>query len=159
MNFRRRLVDHVVPTIVLVVICLVVTCALAFTYSKTKTAIDSNAQKTQEEAAKEVLGEKEGKALEETVQSYGGEMSVMVGINNEGKVTGVKVISHADTPGLGTKAMETDYLTQYKGIKKLDHESIREDESKDAVTGATISSNAVYAAVKKALLEYENVGR
>ncbi|MCC7571034.1 FMN-binding protein [Candidatus Micrarchaeota archaeon] len=159
MNFKRRLGDYALPTIVLVIICLVVTCALAFTYSKTKTTIDANAVKTHDEAAKEVLGNEEGKALEETVQSYGGEMSVMVGISNEGKITGVKVVSHGDTPGLGTKAMEPEYLKQYKGTEKLEYESIRDDDSKDAITGATISSNAVYEAVKKAILEYEKAGR
>jgi Na+-translocating ferredoxin:NAD+ oxidoreductase RnfG subunit len=49
---------------VLVVICLVVTALLLSHIQKHK-QLDSNAQKTQEEAAKEVLGDERGKALEE----------------------------------------------------------------------------------------------
>ncbi len=158
MRSRKKFGAYALPTIVLVVICMIVTSTLAFTYDKTKPVIDRNAKKTEREAASEVLGGTDGTALKEEVQSYGGTMTVMTGIGKDGKVTGVKVISNSDTPGLGSKATKPEYLSQYKGIQELKADKIKDDDQVDAITGATISSNAVYNAVKKALKEYDRSG-
>jgi Na+-translocating ferredoxin:NAD+ oxidoreductase subunit G len=85
-------------------------------------------------------------------------MEVMVGISENGEVTGVKILSHSDTPGLGTLPMKPDYLKQYTGLTSLPADHIDDDDSVDAVTGATISSNAIYNSIKQALYEYEKTG-
>lgn len=173
--------ENIVPALVLVIICLVVTAALAATYSIASPIIAENEKKTADEARAQVLSEGDGFTLYEgqlvdgvtecytadngagiavtsTYGSFGGTLTSMVGIDKDGKVTGVTVTGHADTPGLGTKAMEADYLAgNYNGLDSAAETSIKDDANVDAITGATISSNAVYQCVKEALAQYENI--
>ena len=153
------------PTVVLLLICLVVSGALALVYQVTAPAIAKiNAQKAAE-ARQLVLPEAdgfkpfEGKLPEGVIEyyladngsgvvvtaqnkSFGGTLTLMVGFDNEGSITGVSVTKHVDTPGVGTKAMTPDYLEQYKGITKLDDVGgIKLDSQVDEVTGSTVSSN------------------
>ena len=88
--------------------------------------------------------------------SFGGILTEMVAIDKDGKVVGVKVTAHGDTKGLGTKAHEPAYLAeQYNGKTELGNaDNIKGDSSVSAVTGATISSNAVYQGVCAALQQY-----
>lgn len=173
--------ENIVPAVVLVIICLVVTAALAFTHSVASPIIADNEKQTADAARAQVLPEGDGFTLYEgeladgvtecytadngtgiavtsTYGSFGGTLTSMVGIDKDGKITGVTVTGHADTPGLGTKAMEVDYLADnYNGLDSADAGSIKDDANVDAITGATISSNAVYQCVKEALAQYENI--
>ena len=96
--------------------------------------------------------EKIGYAAELNPLGFGGKMSVMIGVDASGKVVGVKLISHSETPGLGTRVGEADHLNQYIG---RDSESIKSDI--DVITGSTISSNAIRDAVAKAISLYDMV--
>lgn len=155
---KRTVKAYLIPTVALMIICLVVTAALAFTYGITAPTIQKNQIEMEKKAAKEVLGDTVGVALKTQVKSYGGKMEVMVGISENGEVTGVKILSHQDTPGLGTQPMKPDYLKQYTGLTSLPADHIDDDDSIDAVTGATISSNAIYNGIKQALADYEKTG-
>jgi Na+-translocating ferredoxin:NAD+ oxidoreductase subunit G len=155
---ETRMGKYGVPTIVLVIICIIVTGALAFTYGITAPTIQKNLEEQERLAAQEVLGGIEGVALKSQVKSYGGKLLAIVGISKSGEVTGVKVLTHTDTPGLGTQPMAADYLKQYIGLTELNAEHINDDSAVDAVTGATISSNAIYQAVSQALAEYKESG-
>ena len=54
--------------------------------------------------------------------------------------------------------MEVDYLANnYNGLDSADAGNIKDDANVDAITGATISSNAVYQCVREALAQYENM--
>lgn len=140
------------PIIVLTVICLVASGALALTNAKTVDAIKKVNEQTVKQAEKEVLPKDgTGKAYQGVAKSFGGDLEVMVGVGNDGKITGVKVTAHKDTPGLGTKAHDAEYLKQYIGLSELKAEKIKDDSQVKAVTGATISSNGVYNAIKDAL--------
>lgn len=82
-------------------------------------------------------------------RGYGGYAQLVIGLDTSGKVTGVSVLSHGETPGLGTKVMDSaEYLGQFpslpEGFAAADVRGI------DAVTGATKSSNAVKNAVTAA---------
>ncbi|MGN0710151.1 MAG: FMN-binding protein, partial [Anaerovoracaceae bacterium] len=92
---------------------------------------------------------------------------VMVGIDENGAITGVTVTNHADTPGLGTKAMTVEYLSQYNGktaaeiipdAAAIGTDNIKKNANLDAITGATISSNGVYHSVQGALAQFEAAG-
>ncbi len=88
-----------------------------------------------------------------TVKSYGGDLSCMVGISAEDeKVTGVEITAISDTPGLGMKATGGDFLGQF--IDKSAGITVNKNSSSDteiqAITGATISSQAVTTAVNEA---------
>ncbi len=92
-------------------------------------------------------------------KGFGGSMLVVTGIDKNGEITGVIITDHTETPGLGTKAMTVEFLSQYIDKTIIDS-SIDADEGEaiDAVTGATISSNAVFRAVEKALMSYKGLG-
>ncbi len=173
--------ENIVPALVLVIICLVVTAALAATYSVASPIIAENEKNTADEARMQVLSEGDaftlyegelvggvtecyiadngaGIAVTATYGSFGGTLTSMVGVDKDGKITGVTVTGHADTPGLGTKAMEAEYLEKnYNGLDSAESGSIKDDKNVDAITGATISSNAVYQCVKEALAQYEKI--
>ena len=173
--------ELIAPSLVLIIICIVVTGALAVTYQITKPIIEEINIKNANIARAEVLPEGEGgftkietDLLENVVDAYqadngsgmvfttldkgfGGKIQVMVGISKVGEIQGVKVTSHKETPGLGTKAMTPEHLSQYLGQMTITNTG-EGDDNIDAITGATISSNAIFRAVETALAQYEQLG-
>lgn len=174
--------DLIQPSIVLLCICLVVTAALAVTYQVTAPVIEAINIKNANIARNEVLPQGKG-SFEEVVMNlpesveelytaqngagvvftilekgFGGKITVMVGIDKSGEVSGVKVTNHAETPGLGTKAMEPDYLAQYQGQMVISRTEEPGKAMIDAVTGATITSNAVFRSVEFALAQFNAIG-
>ena len=102
-----------------------------------------------------------GYAIKVAPKGYGGPVELMVGISNAGKVTGIKILSHAETPGLGANAPQPKFSGQFanKPIKeKL--EVVKVVPSKDnqiqAITGATITSKAVTLGVNDAIDFYNS---
>ncbi len=84
---------------------------------------------------------------------YGGDVSLAVGIDNELKVTGVDVISHSETPGLGAKCVKDEFKGQFEG-KSADIQVVKsgaKDNQIDAITSATITSKAVTNGVNTAI--------
>lgn len=85
-------------------------------------------------------------------KGFGGAMSVMIGYNTDKTISGVSVISHAETPGIGTKALDPTRLEeQYAGKGGSLSISKKQGECDvDAVGGATISSKAIHEAINRA---------
>jgi len=108
-------------------------------------------------------GEFAGAAIQTgSSNGYGGTIKVMTGIDAHGRVLGMEVVAHAETPGLGTKVMEDVWKSQLFG-KGLDSGAwqVRKDNPHgvvDEVTGATISSRAITEAVSKALEVFDRNG-
>ena len=96
--------------------------------------------------AAESGGEEVGYVYELKNKGYGGDISLSLGVNTAGAVTGVAVSNHKETKGLGTKE-EKPFLTSFYGIAA----SPKKAQDIDGMTGATISSNAVKNAVAQAL--------
>jgi len=102
-------------------------------------------------------------------KGYGGPIDVTVGIGVDGSVTGVKLGENKETPGLGTKAAESPFITQYggKNIKAIFElvKKLPTGNQIQAISGATISSRAVNGAVQaaadcaKELIEEEAVNK
>lgn len=89
-------------------------------------------------------------------KGYGGPMTITVGIDSEGKITGVKIGNNNETPGLGSKAKDKPFISQFAGIIPKDSLSVvkggkTKDEQIDSISGATITSKAVTKAVQSAL--------
>jgi electron transport complex protein RnfG len=92
---------------------------------------------------------------------YSGSIKLLVGINHNGTLTGVRVVAHRETPGLGDAIDETrsDWIHVFDG-KSLEDPVIDKWEVKkdggvfDQLTGATITPRAVVRAVRQALLYY-----
>jgi Na+-translocating ferredoxin:NAD+ oxidoreductase subunit G len=81
---------------------------------------------------------------------YGGEISILVGLENKTAVKGIVIISQNETPGLGSKVAEEPFTSQFAGV---DIDDVRFGGKIDAITGATISSTAVVEAVRNTALE------
>jgi len=90
-----------------------------------------------------------GYAFRVMPKGYGGTIDMVVGINTKGHVLGVKILSMKETPGLGSKAAEPKFLDQFIG--KTSKNPIKAKKDVDAITGATITSQAVSDGVKEAL--------
>lgn len=92
---------------------------------------------------------------------YNGAIRLLVGIDVNGRITGVRVLSHRETPGLGDAIdiAKSDWISQFKG-KSLDDPPPelwtvkQEDGAFDALTGATVTPKAVIRAIKNALLYF-----
>ncbi|MBP2030883.1 electron transport complex protein RnfG [Methanohalophilus levihalophilus] len=63
-------------------------------------------------------------------------------------VAGVQVMKHSETPGLGAKIVETDFRDQFLGVPLADMALSKDGGKIDAITGASISSQAVVDALK-----------
>lgn len=93
---------------------------------------------------------------------YSGPIRLLVGINADGTLTGVRVVNHRETPGLGDaiEASRSDWILGFDG-RSLDDpkESLwavkRDGGHFDQFTGATVTPRAVVKAVKKALLYFQ----
>ncbi|ORJ57445.1 RnfABCDGE type electron transport complex subunit G [Geothermobacter hydrogeniphilus] len=86
-------------------------------------------------------------------EGYSGNIEIMVGVTPERLVSGIAILSHAETPGLGAKIIEPQFRDQFKG-KGLDNADwrVKKDGGQfDQITGATISPRAVVKAVKQGL--------
>lgn len=94
-----------------------------------------------------------------TTKGFHGAVELMIGISSEGTMTGIKVISHSETPGLGAKIDEEKFTSRFKdvpidkGISMVKTSPASESEV-EGVTGATISSKAVGTAVNEAINYY-----
>lgn len=183
--------DVLIPTLTLFVICIVVSVLLAGTNALTKEPIAANSVKKSQEAMQRVCpdavsfegatgleaevyralsesGEVIGYAIPVAAKGYGGDVSVMVGISVEsetelGKVTGVEILSHSETPGLGANATNESFTDEYKqditasGFEVVKNGSGGSDGKIDALTGATITSGAVTDAVNRAVEIFESL--
>lgn len=88
------------------------------------------------------------------VKGYGSIIRLSIGVSLDGRLTGVKVISQAETPGLGVKVTESEFLEQpaFRQATSTDELAVVKDRGQvEAVTGATISSRAVVRGVNQAL--------
>jgi Na+-translocating ferredoxin:NAD+ oxidoreductase subunit G len=98
-------------------------------------------------------GERVGTAvLSYTNEGYSGLITMMVGFLPDGSISGVRVLSHSETPGLGARMTEEDFLDQFQGLDPSDG-SVRLDRDGgeiDAITAATITSRASTDAVRRA---------
>lgn len=84
-------------------------------------------------------------------RGYGGTIYLCVGVDMNGLVTGVKVSNHVETKGLGTDA-ETRFMAAFTGIEAKEGKALKVD----AMSGATVSSDAVRKAVNEAVTHFEN---
>ncbi|MEG1879410.1 MAG: FMN-binding protein [Pseudoflavonifractor sp.] len=163
----------IAPIVVLVVICFVATTALAFTNQATAPVILEAQVKAAEAALKVVLpegsdfapvegtaglpaniakvnkaGNDAGYVFEVKGKGFGGDITAAIGIGPDGKITGSKVLVHAETEGIGTKVVGDGSPYQAQLIGMSDTSGI------EATSGASVSSNAVKTMVEDALNAY-----
>lgn len=170
--------------LVLTVISLISGGVLAQTYKFANPRIEENREKDTERAIIEVLpgistfesvaidgqifykglddrGRDVGVAFIVEAGGFQGVIRMMVGVDMESRqITGMKIIEHLETPGLGARINESWFQDQFKG-KSLNDKFIP-GEDVDAITGATVSSRAVSDGLKNSinrLLDLINSGK
>ncbi|HJD04902.1 MAG TPA: RnfABCDGE type electron transport complex subunit G [Candidatus Mediterraneibacter caccogallinarum] len=93
-------------------------------------------------------------------EAYDGDLEVSVGIAADGTVKGIEMLSISETAGLGMKADEAEFKDQFKdkNVEKFTYTKSGEsgDDKIDAISGATITTNAVTNAVDSALVYFQN---
>ena len=174
----------------LLVICLVCSGLLAGVYALTKEPIDAAAKAKNEAAIMEVLptsavtieeertvdfegatyaynlaydeqGNTVGCAINVAPVGFGGPIAIKVGFDANGVIWNTKVLSQAETPGLGAKCVEPAFSEQFKGFdpaqKKL---AVKKDGGDvDAITASTITSRAYADGVALAVNVFEAIAQ
>ncbi|MGH4051455.1 MAG: RnfABCDGE type electron transport complex subunit G [Clostridium sp.] len=102
-----------------------------------------------------------GYTIKVAPNGYGGPVETMVGISNDGKVTGIKILALQETPGLGANAPNPEFSDQYQNKptkEKLEVVKIvpTKDNQIEAITGATITSAAITLGVNDAVDFYNS---
>ena len=169
----KKLKEVLIPAIALFLICLVATFLLGGTDFLTKEKIAEVAEKAAEEARLKVCtqavsfretengcfialdekGNTVGYAVSTKDKSYGGDIEVMTGFDKDGNITGIEILSIEDTPGLGMNAKGEKFRNQFIGKSgELEVSKTPGNENEiQAITGATITSNAVKRCVNAAI--------
>ena len=152
--------------ITLMIVTLIASLALAFTNHYTFEKIEMQKESAIKESLDKVISadsfkEEElyydayeddvlvGRVLKVDVPGYSSTINALVGINLENEITGIDIVSHQETPGLGADIEKDDFLRQFIGKTKDRIKLRREDGEIDGVTGATISSRAITDGVRE----------
>lgn len=174
--------------LVLTAIALVSAALLALTYAQTKPILEEQARQRRIQAVADVVPDFDNAPTEEafvpeadsgieifparrgehrigtavrtrTDSGYGGTIELMVGFDAEGSITGISILSHQETPGLGAKITDEQFRARFSGLRPAEEPiAVTGDGgSVDALTAATISSRAVAEAVQRAWDALEEV--
>ncbi len=94
-----------------------------------------------------------------TTKGYGGNLKFLAGLDKDSKLTGMKVLEHSETPGLGAVSTTEEFQSQFKG-KSTENgiNYVKGTEPKEgeisAITGATITTKAITKGVNEAIDYY-----
>ena len=98
-----------------------------------------------------------------TPDGYSGAISMIIGINFNGSIAGVRVVEHRETPGLGDKVdlKKSDWILSFNGKSLVNPQARgwkvkKEGGDYDQFTGATITPRAVISQVLKTLQYFED---
>ena len=167
------------PAFSLLLICAVVTFFVSLTYNVTKDTIRHRELDDLNAAMSDVLPE--GKNFNEITNDfedtygdvkvdavyeseagmvfslktpgYGGDVAVIIGISNDGVISGVRLGSNNETPSLGKQAEEPFFTSRFNKITVKE----RIADSVDSISGVTITSTAVKKAVQSACDQYNQL--
>jgi|GEM_PF-2743385 len=91
------------------------------------------------------------------VIGYGGHMTIVVGIDLDGTVVGLEVTEHEETPGLGTRVFDYEFVSGFKIGYAYTPQGFIVGYNIDNITGSTITVDALIEAVNIALDTYREV--
>ena len=177
-------------TICLLAICLVCSGLLAGVYALTAEPIAAAAAAKNEAAIKEVLpeaavtieeertvdfegasyaynlaydeqGNTVGCAINVSPVGFGGPIVIKVGFDVNGVICNTKVLSQAETPGLGAKCVEPAFSEQFKGFDPAQKNlAVKKDGGDvDAITASTITSRAYTDGLALAAKVFQAIGQ
>ncbi len=173
------------PGLVLCIICVVAALVLSVAYETTMGPIRAQEQQAKTEAMQVVLPDAEkfeevavknneevsscfvgkkgndvvGYAIFTAPKGYGGPINMLTGIDATGVITGISIVGHTETPGLGANATEEEFRSQYVGKSgelAVTKSATPTDKEIVAMTSATITTTAVTVGVNEALSYFES---
>lgn len=157
------------PPLVLSVVCIAVSGLLAFANQLTAPRIAKAQEEKLSKSLVEVFGEADYKTLDKsfenvnqvitdennravfdiTVDGYSKDgIEALIGIDSDGKVCGIGIVSLKETTGIGTRIQANDYIEKFIG---LDNDDFPDDT---IISGATYSSKGMRNAVSIAVSTY-----
>ena len=173
------------PAAALFITAVITVTLLSVVYNLTLVPIERQKQKTQEAAMSAVLpqaagyrkipadisgsivavyeGEKNGNTAGYVIQlareGYSGKIDLIVGISApDKKITGIRVLRHSETPGLGSLSVKENFYRQYDNKALSPLTVVRGvapgEQEIAAITSATITSRAITNAVNEAIAWY-----
>jgi electron transport complex protein RnfG len=161
------------PTVILLGICLVIAFALSFVNQMTADVIAEGQIDAENEVRAKVLpaaqtftkvtavqlpagvieaykaDNGEGFVFRSSAKGFSGEVVFIVGIDRDGKITGIDMFQHDETPGMGTKVANESFLRAWYGDAN--------PSEVDGITGATKTTNALRNALLQAKAAFELV--
>lgn len=175
--------DIIIPAVALLLICLVATTLLALTNNVTAEKISENSVQKENTSRTVVLpqakefsevaelengvsyctgkdgSEEVGFVFTSKAKGYGGDVTVMTGMDMDGVITGIEILSHDETPGLGANSTKPEFKERFKGKsgELAVNKTSNEGQSVQAITAATITSKAVVSAVNAASKAFEQI--
>jgi len=182
----KTMKEIIKPTLVLVVICVIAGSILASIYYKTDPIIAENNRIEEENARKEVLpladkfepvcendnilyyeGSRKNKLVGYIFKcakyGYGSTVKTMVGVDTLLMITGIKIISQQETPGLGANCSKPKFAEKFKNKNP---ETIFVDKDGGniiSITGATITTRTVTNSIREKFIaikrKLENHGK
>ena len=100
-----------------------------------------------------------GYAFRVSTQGYGGAVVIAVGIDVSGTITGIQILEHSETPGLGANASNPSFTDQFIGKNGI--LSVVKGEAGEnaisAISGATITSRSVTESVNTAFTYFQEI--
>ena len=168
----KKAFEYIRPVLVLMLICLFISAALAVTNEKTAPIIEAAENAKAENARKDALPAADGFTLMQlsdlpatvkevykanngegfvftlVAKGYGGNMKTSCGIDKNGLLTACSTLSHGETKGLGSKTADLPFREQFAGKDAY-------LTGVDTISGATVSSKAYIGAIKDAFTAYE----
>ena len=95
-----------------------------------------------------------GYCLTVSTKGYGGPISMVVGVREDGSVSAIRILTHTETPGLGAHSAEPAFYRQFDDRTTLPLKVVKgtagAGDEISAISGATITSTAVTAGVNAA---------
>ena len=177
-------------TICLLAICLVCSALLAGVYALTAEPIAAASAAKNQAAIMEVLpdsavkieevrtvemdgqtyeynlaydeqGNTVGCAINVAPVGFGGPIAIKVGFDINGNIWNTKVLSQAETPGLGAKCVEPSFSEQFKGFNPVEKKlAVKKDGGDvDAITASTITSRAYTDGLALAVKVFQTIGQ
>lgn len=173
---------------ILTLVSIISAWALSSTYNITKPIIDLKRHQKKVEALAQVLppfdnypekemvkiatekgeviefyvgrkhGQPSGVAFKKNTVGYGGNIVLMIGVTPEGRIYGIQVMEQNETPGLGSKISQPNFLRQFsnKDLASTRWEVKKMGGDFDQVTAATVSSRAITKGIKEGLSFFQS---
>ena len=102
-------------------------------------------------------GKTQAIAYSAAAKGYHDLIEVMVGVDPEGTLTGISIMTHTETPGLGARIVEPEFTDQFAGLDLETTKLSAEGGKVDALSGATFSTVGVITAVGAALEQFPQI--